>query len=66
MHGYATLLSEGQCLLPFGLGPADPGQASAEAARLLALLQVALAAPLETAAPDTGRAGSENPPRAEL
>jgi len=69
VHGYATLLSEGQCLLPFGLGPDVPGQASAEAARLLALLQVALAAPLEAVAsspPSPARAGGENPPRAEL
>jgi AcrR family transcriptional regulator len=65
VHGYATLLSEGQCLLPFGLGPADPALASAEAGRLLALLQVALAAPVEAASRSPGRAGGANPPRAE-
>lgn len=46
VHGYAALLIEGQCLLPFGLTHADPAGASAEAARMLSLLEVALASTL--------------------
>jgi AcrR family transcriptional regulator len=63
VHGYASLLIEGQCLLPFGLTPTDPVQASTEAAGLLRLLEVSLAGSPATA---PGAAGGENPPRAEI
>lgn len=45
VHGYATLLVEGQCLDAFGLGPATPGASSAMGAAVLRLLGPALAAP---------------------
>jgi AcrR family transcriptional regulator len=63
VHGYASLLIEGQCLLPFGLTPTDPAQASTEAAGLLRLLEVSLAGSPATA---PGAAGGENPPRADI
>jgi hypothetical protein len=45
VHGYATLVIEGQCLALFGLGVEQPRQASAAGAAMLALLEPALAGP---------------------
>lgn len=42
VHGYATLVIEGQCLAPFGLGVEQPRRASAAGAAMLALLEPAL------------------------
>jgi AcrR family transcriptional regulator len=44
VHGYATLVIEGQCLTLFGLGVDRPRKASAAGAAMLALLEPALAA----------------------
>jgi AcrR family transcriptional regulator len=43
VHGYATLVIEGQCLTLFGLDAARPRKASAAGAAMLALLEPALA-----------------------
>jgi AcrR family transcriptional regulator len=45
VHGYATLLVEGQCLEAFGLGTVTPAASSAMGAAVLRLLGPALAAP---------------------
>jgi AcrR family transcriptional regulator len=42
VHGYATLVTEGQCLTQFGLGVDRPRKASAAGAAMLALLEPAL------------------------
>ena len=43
VHGYATLVIEGQCLALFGLGVDKPDKASAAGAAMLALLEPSLA-----------------------
>jgi AcrR family transcriptional regulator len=43
VHGYATLVIEGQCLALFGLGMDQPRKASAAGAAILALLEPSLA-----------------------
>jgi AcrR family transcriptional regulator len=44
VHGFATLVLEGQCVGPFGLNVGDATQASVAGAQVLALLEPALAA----------------------
>jgi AcrR family transcriptional regulator len=58
VHGYATLVIEGQCLAAFGLGPAHPRQAGEAGAAMLQLLAPALAGKLNDppAAVPPGRA----------
>lgn len=43
VHGYATLVIEGQCAMMFGAAAAQPRQARAAGAAMLALLEPALA-----------------------
>ena len=47
VHGFATLVIEGQCQQLFGFGVEQPDQARAAGAAMLALLQSALAAPAQ-------------------
>ena len=47
VHGFATLVIEGQCQHLFGFGVEQPEQARGAGAAMLALLQSALAAPLQ-------------------
>lgn len=46
VHGYATLVLEGQCLAPFGIGVEQSREARAGGAAMLALLEPALTGPL--------------------
>jgi AcrR family transcriptional regulator len=51
VHGFATLVLEGQCVGPFGLNVGDATQASVAGAQVLALLETALATSPSAAPP---------------
>jgi AcrR family transcriptional regulator len=55
VHGFATLVAEGQCATAFGLDVSDPAKASVAAGQVLALLEPALA----TAAARTRKGASK-------